>query len=69
MFDLVGVVIEDGLFATIIGASFVASLGLMAWIVKKLAELDTKVDLHDWRLQRLEDRLNGEAAARKPSRQ
>lgn len=57
----VGVVINDQAFASVIGASFTATLMLMAWIVKTLAGLSAKVDYLDERLGRLES-MNGRAA-------
>lgn len=47
--------IDPSVAAVIIGASFTASLGLMAWIVKTLAEVNVKVESMDERVKRLEE--------------
>lgn len=58
---LIALVVNDALFATIIGTSFTASLALMAWIVKSLILLSAKVDRIDERVDLLE-RDNGQHA-------
>lgn len=40
-----GLVINDGVAGAIIGGSFMACLSLMAWIVQKLASIDTRVSI------------------------
>lgn len=62
---MLGLVVNDTLFATIIGASFTACMGLMAWIVKTLLTLSIRVGGIDDRLSHLESQ-NGQQRARSP---
>lgn len=48
------VVINDSVFAVILGASFTSSIALMAWIVKTLAALNVRVEINEERIDRLE---------------
>ena len=61
---VLALVVNDTLFATIIGASFTACLALMAWMVRTLATLSAKVDFLDERVERLE-RWDGRSTARR----
>jgi hypothetical protein len=59
---VIGIVVNDTLFSTIIGVSFTACLSLMAWIVRSLVTLNGKVDRMDDRLGDLELSTNGHVA-------
>lgn len=61
---LTALVVNDQLFATVIGGSFVSVLALMAWIVRTLATLTARVEYMDDRIERLEN-MNGQTTRRK----
>ena len=54
-----GIVIDNNVFASVIGVSFTTCLGLMAYIVQKLASLDGRVGILEDRY----NRQNGDAPA------
>jgi hypothetical protein len=59
MNGLAALVVNDAVGATLIGASFTASLALMAWIVKSLILLTTQVSGIERRVEELETARGG----------
>lgn len=45
---LLGIVLDDNLFAVVVGAVAAGFLSLMAWIVSKLFDVDTRVKILEW---------------------
>lgn len=60
-------IVNDSLFAAVVGTSFTACLALMAWIVKSLITLSEQVETMDIRLRRVEE-SNGQRSTGKTQR-
>lgn len=64
---MLAVVVNDSAFAAVLGVSFTASIGLMAWIVKTLAGVAVRVENVEDRVDRLESARWGQFGGAKLS--